>query len=156
MKPSQKKLKAAQYLTKIEDDIIEIMNEKEQQSKDTAPSRGTTRQSENTKSEMTKSIKKERKDATRNIKKMVKKQETVKKAKKSVKNFLDDEAGEGFESEEEKDQQKRGSKNEVERYSNEFLRAKTERLNNSMVDDMMKKYQDVEEEEDNESQIAEK
>lgn len=43
MKPSQKKLKAAQYLTKIEDDIIEIMNEKEQQGKDTAPSRGTTR-----------------------------------------------------------------------------------------------------------------
>jgi hypothetical protein len=45
---------------------------------------------------------------------------------------------------------------ETDRYSNEFLRAKTERLNNSMVDDMMKKYQDVEEEEDNESQIAEK
>ena len=120
MKPSQKKLKAAQYLTKIEDDIIEIMNEKEQQSKDTAPSRGTTRQSENTKSEMTKSIKKERKDATRNVKKMVKKQETVKKAKKSVKNFLDDEAGEGFESEEEKEQQKRGSKN-GEFYFNMFI-----------------------------------
>jgi hypothetical protein len=43
MKPSQKTLKAAQYLTKVEDDIIEIMNEKEEQSKDTVPSRGTTR-----------------------------------------------------------------------------------------------------------------
>lgn len=81
------------------------------------------------------------------------KKAAVKPKKQSIAKFLDEEAEEGEESQEEC---KNLKGKEAESYSAEFLRAKAERLDKDMVDVMMKKYQDVDDDDEDEMQIVEK
>lgn len=65
------------------------------------------------------------------------------KKKKNVNKFFDEEAGEGSESDDDCVIKVR----ECDTYDKEFLKPKAERLDDKMLDDMLKKYKDVKEEE---------
>jgi len=70
----------------------------------------------------------------------------VKKPKKSVKHFFDEQADEGEESGEDV----KIKVNEIETYSKEFLRPKAERLDEGMLDNMLQKYKDAPENDEEE------